>query len=334
LLALCLTAAGAAAVLEGDPMRLPNTRPTELAAGSGELLPDKLRILIIVRGISYSSRYRNGANSYERTHQNFFSHMVEPWRQQGHSVDVGLSTYDSEKLPEIRVLYSPVFVFATKTSYNAPSRTKLDSIVEGLQAALDAGGANRWDFIAVTRFDIELRQPITQYSIDFGKMNFPWPEKNWKDETFASLPRVGDAMQLFNSAYLRVLLDGFRNLVQLAKALRSNSSYNNGHRILTVMDIDLQEDVHCILNATHPSRWNRANAIYREAVSETLSRWQPSLRKTLESVGNPPVTEHRRPQIKWPKHGATPWMELLDSKTMDRLTQRNKLMSLRVLPVQ
>eukprot|EP00192_Tetraselmis_astigmatica_P013465 CAMPEP_0117680724 /NCGR_PEP_ID=MMETSP0804-20121206/18529_1 /TAXON_ID=1074897 /ORGANISM="Tetraselmis astigmatica, Strain CCMP880" /LENGTH=330 /DNA_ID=CAMNT_0005490289 /DNA_START=303 /DNA_END=1294 /DNA_ORIENTATION=+ len=250
LLALCLTAAGAAAVLEGDPMRLPNTRPTELAAGSGELLPDKLRILIIVRGISYSSRYRNGANSYERTHQNFFSHMVEPWRQQGHSVDVGLSTYDSEKLPEIRVLYSPVFVFATKTSYNAPSRTKLDSIVEGLQAALDAGGANRWDFIAVTRFDIELRQPITQYSIDFGKMNFPWPEKNWKDETFASLPRVGDAMQLFNSAYLRVLLDGFRNLVQLAKALRSNSSYNNGHRILTVMDIDLQEDVHCILNAT------------------------------------------------------------------------------------
>ena len=298
--------------------------------GDAELLPRRLRILIILRGISFDTGYRGGAYSFERTYENFYSHMVEPWRQQGHFVDIGISTFDSEKMDKVKEVYSPVFLYTPGVPYSHPARTKVDSVIEGLQAAEEAGGSKRWDFIAVTRFDVELRQPITHFSIDFGKMNFPWPEKNPDDVTFEDLPRVGDGMQLFNSAYLGALLEGFRNIAQLAR-LVGTATYNNGHRILTVMDVNLNKDVHFLLNQTFRSIWMRANPVYRESVQESLVAVQPKLRPTrsLQLVGNPPVEEHRQPRFQWPKPNAESWVSRLDQGTIATLRQAHKLQHLR-----
>jgi len=296
-------------------------------------MPSKLRILIVLRGISYDSSYRHGACNFERTYENFFSHMVGPWRLQGHKVDVGLMTYNSKKLAKVVEVYSPIFLYDPGVAYNAAGRTKLNSMVEALQAADNAGGAKLWDFIVMTRFDLFMREPITRYSIDFGKANFLWPEKNLWDEPFEELPRVGDAMQLFNSAYLGALIEGFKRLILLVEVIKSNPSYCNGHRILTVTDIDMREDVHLILNGTFPSRWNKPNPVYKESVSEEKQQWLPNVYKwdRLEKVGSPPVTHHWRPKFIWPNPNAASWVDRLDKQTLHALKTLNKLQLLKTL---
>ena len=248
-----------------------------VASSEGIPQPDPLRILIIVRGISHDSSYRESANDFTRTYHNFFSHMVEPWREQGHTVDVAISTYNSERLDQVKEVYSPVFAEVSEKRYE--ERTKVHAVTAGLQAAVDAGGSSRWDFVAITRFDLEMRQPITAFAVDFRKINFPWRETNWRDVPWSEMPRVGDAMQLFPSEFLVPMLAATRQLIRNTTAWGSrwHGSYNNCHLILMAMEkgtVDLYKDVNFLLRDICASRWNLPNSLYREAVGEELARWQ------------------------------------------------------------
>eukprot|EP00951_Prasinocladus_malaysianus_P010765 scaffold79295_cov27-Prasinocladus_malaysianus.AAC.1 len=233
------------------------------------LNPGKRRILVILRGISYSGEYRAGANSFARTYENFFSHVVDPWRRIGHQVDVGLATYPNEKIPEVMRAYQPAWAYVHNTTWRG--RTKIHSFLDGLIEAKKRGGEKVWDFILVTRFDIKLRSPITEYAIDMDKLNWPWRERSmerywWAD--WQSLPRVGDAMHMFNAAYLDRMIEACKRMIRDRLRHPSNSSYDNCHRILIhliEMGVSIEKEVNFVLSDFCASRFGRANPIYVEA---------------------------------------------------------------------
>jgi len=238
----------------------------------------RLRILIIVRGISYDESYRKFANNFERTHMRLFYLLVVPWQVRRYTVDVGISTYNSSKLPAVMEAYSPVFSHVHNGSYAAEGRTKIHSVLEGLQAAQQHGGASRWDFIVVTRFDISLRRRITDFAVDYRKLNFPWKEKNRNVVRWAELPRVGDALFMFPSKYLSPVITALSEMLEKSLSSR-DPSHNSCHRILSFLpQVDREKEVNFLMQGHCISMWNRPNALYREAVAvgtkaPALPRW-------------------------------------------------------------
>eukprot|EP00951_Prasinocladus_malaysianus_P020486 scaffold167663_cov37-Prasinocladus_malaysianus.AAC.1 len=170
-------------LMYADPFELqPNVKPGEkrLRLGCKEFAPlmplpsEPKRILVVLKGISYDRKYKQGMYNYTRTYHNFNSHIVDAWRSQGHTVNVGISTFPTDRQQHMQQVYAPLFFVTSMQGYRAVGRTKIHSLLDALQAAVSYGGASRWDFIVITRFDITMKMPMTDVSVDFEKINFPW----------------------------------------------------------------------------------------------------------------------------------------------------------------
>jgi hypothetical protein len=162
-----------------------------------------MKIGINLVGVSYNDgrvgRYRNYADAIE----GFMHNVVNPLREDGHTISFYLFTYDSPKRDEIISAYNP-----KKHTFLDPNYNKFGGgdVLENGMKTMSATYINSLyelqnedlDLIISTRFDINFfKNPFEEYNYDFNKCNFLWREPEYTD-----LPIVNDTFIVFPHSML------------------------------------------------------------------------------------------------------------------------------------
>lgn len=167
-----------------------------------------MKIGINLVGVSYNDgkvgRYRN----YQDALEGFMNNVVNPLKEDGHSISFYLFTYDSSKKEDIINTYNPKKYTFLDPNYNKfgggdlvensmkiISLTYINSLNELISEDLD--------LIISTRFDINFfKNPLKEYPYDFTKCNFLWREPE-----FTHLPIVNDTFIVFPHSMTKNLID-------------------------------------------------------------------------------------------------------------------------------
>ena len=141
-----------------------------------------MKIAICFKGVHYMNGSHNWFIDFEQQVQNFKDTILTPLKNQGHEVDIFLSTYkfSDEKTALLQTLYSPVDIsfldfYENEERYSAQYRHHLNLYRTILKYQSD--NSVNYDSIITTRFDIEMNKPITSFDYDYSffNINFKQP---------------------------------------------------------------------------------------------------------------------------------------------------------------
>lgn len=162
-----------------------------------------MKIGINLVGVSYNDgvgRYRN----YQDSLDNFYTHIVNPLRNQGHEIEFFLYTYDNSKSFNVEESYQPnvcSFIEPDKNGLGGGDKLSnglkvmADTYIKSLGQIMDIDTYHDCDVIISTRFDINFfRNPLDEFDYDFDKCTFLWKEPAYEhlplaNDTFIVLPR-------------------------------------------------------------------------------------------------------------------------------------------------
>jgi hypothetical protein len=173
-----------------------------------------MKIGINLVGVSYNDgvigRYRN----YEDAIDGFMTNIVNPLREDGHTIQYYMFSYDNIKRNDIINAYQPLinyeFIHPTYNTLGGGDRlpngmkvisgTYITSLLRLLNEDLD--------LVISTRFDINfLKNPFKEYSYDFTKFNFLWREPEFMD-----LPIVNDTFVVFPHSMLMDVINSISEM--------------------------------------------------------------------------------------------------------------------------
>jgi len=178
-----------------------------------------LKIGINLVGVSYNDgifgRYRN----YKDAINEFFAHIINPLKEEGHEISFYLCTYDNIKIKELEKDYQPKNLVIAPSTYNylggGDKMGGYKAISSLYITSLGQLQNENLDLIISTRFDIKfLKNPFKEYNFDFTKFNFLWREPE-----FTHLPIVNDTFVVFPYNMLGNVIDSIYEM-------EINPSYN------------------------------------------------------------------------------------------------------------
>lgn len=155
----------------------------------------KKRVLVVFRGIAVDSDgYRGSRVDCRRTCANAVDMIVRSLREDaGHDVCVGLSTYETPDLQDVRRRFEMAdgdrqLAFCEAFRDGWKNHPKTDCIIRALEEALERREALKLDAVVVARLDLLFRRPIAEFQgLDLDRVCFLWRE------TFAKLAKRGAA---------------------------------------------------------------------------------------------------------------------------------------------
>lgn len=171
-----------------------------------------MKIGINLVGVSYndgvSGRYRN----YKDAINEFFEHIVNPLKEEGHEISFYLCTYLNSKIEEIQKDYPPKNFIIAPSSYNqlggGDKVGNFKAISSIYIVSLEQMRNEDLDLVISTRFDIKfLKNPFKEYNFDFTKFNFLWREPE-----FTHLPIVNDTFVVFPYNMLGNVIDSIHEM--------------------------------------------------------------------------------------------------------------------------
>lgn len=124
----------------------------------------KMKIAILISGLSYDYNYnhiikKNIAIDYIFYYDNIKKYVIDFFSKY-YEVDIYISTNNSDKYREVIKLYNPV-----KSTTNGDTRN--ERVLRGLELI----DPSRYDFVAVTRFDIIFKDEFHMGLFDLNKVN-------------------------------------------------------------------------------------------------------------------------------------------------------------------
>ena len=173
-----------------------------------------MKIGINLVGVSYNDgtigRYRN----YEDAIAGFMTNIINPLKNEGHSIQYYIFSYDNIKRNEILNAYQPVI----KSEFIHPTYNTLgggDKLSNGFKAisaayinSLQQLKNENLDLIISTRFDINFfKNPLKEYPYDFNKFNFLWREPH-----LHNLPLVNDTFVVFPYSMLDSVIESIKEM--------------------------------------------------------------------------------------------------------------------------
>jgi hypothetical protein len=152
-----------------------------------------MKFAFCFKGVHFIQGIEGWKVDFENTIQNFYSSTVLPLESEGHSVDIFISTYDTEKTNKMLELYKPkktqFHVFNIRderfdiqylhifTLYNLVKEYEKEKNIE-------------YDIIVTTRFDVFLNRPFLNLNLDLSKMNIAYKQDYGDcDDCFWIFPR-------------------------------------------------------------------------------------------------------------------------------------------------
>lgn len=171
-----------------------------------------MKIGINLVGVSYNDgifgRYRN----YKDAINEFFAHIINPLKEEGHEISFYLCTYDNIKIEELEKDYQPKNLVIAPSSYNqlggGDKVGNFKAISSIYIVSLEQIRNQDLDLVISTRFDIKfLKNPFKEYNFDFTKFNFLWREPE-----FTHLPIVNDTFVVFPYNMLGNVIDSIHEI--------------------------------------------------------------------------------------------------------------------------
>jgi hypothetical protein len=140
-----------------------------------------MRIAIGFKGVHYMNGRHNWYVDFEQQVQNFNDTILTPLKNQGHHVDIFLSSYffSDEKTALLQKLYSPVSLsfldfFENEERYSAQYRHHLNLYRNILKYQSD--NSVTYDTVITTRFDIEMNKSILSFDYDYSFFNISFKQ--------------------------------------------------------------------------------------------------------------------------------------------------------------
>jgi len=138
-----------------------------------------MKFAVGFKGVHYMNGEFNWKVDFEDQLHNFFEKIVNPLKQDGHSVDIFLSTYESPKSKRLYELYNPVNVsflefFPKEERYDAQYRHHINLYNNIMQHQIN--NSVKYDFVITTRFDIEMNVSINDMNLDFSMFNIMYKQ--------------------------------------------------------------------------------------------------------------------------------------------------------------
>lgn len=142
-----------------------------------------MRIAICFRGISYLEHYDRNQDGtmpvfsvdFRDTLENIQANVLQPYKEQGHQVDVFLGTYHSPLEKELVEAYQPVATYFKEAYQHWRGagwvfvnhfHIQLVELVEQYERE----HSFQYDLIIMTRFDLWFLAPLTDYGIHLNKI--------------------------------------------------------------------------------------------------------------------------------------------------------------------
>lgn len=161
-----------------------------------------MRVAICFKGVHFMNGSHNWYVDFEQQVPNFNEKILTPLKDQGHQVDIFLSTYhfSDEKTQRLQELYSPVSLcfidfIENEERYTAQYRHHLNLYQNVLKYQAD--NSVQYDCVITTRFDIEMNKAITEFNYDYSTFNI-----NFKQPT----GDVDDCFWVFPAADLNLII--------------------------------------------------------------------------------------------------------------------------------
>ncbi len=158
-----------------------------------------MKLALLIRGITYKENHIHFSKNmytidYKLNYKTLINQTINTLKEL-YELDIYISTYKNDKYTNEEIIND----FSPKSSVFIDDNTKqqLDCIQEGLNLIKKSNIL--YDFIIITRFDLELKQNILDLPYKLDKFNFIWYEMS-KDNL------VGDCMFFFNGKYLDIFI--------------------------------------------------------------------------------------------------------------------------------
>lgn len=171
-----------------------------------------MKIGINLVGVSYNDGILGRYRDYKDAINEFFEHIVNPLREEGHEISFYLCTYLNSKIDELQKDYSPENFIIAPSSHNnlggGDKVGKFKAISSIYIVSLEQMRDKDLDLVISTRFDIKfLKNPFKEYNFDFTKFNFLWREPE-----FTHLPIVNDTFVVFPYNMLGNVIDSIHEM--------------------------------------------------------------------------------------------------------------------------
>ncbi len=157
-----------------------------------------MRVALLIRGIMFKLNHKHFTNNmytidYKLNYDNLYKKIIEPLREL-YDVDIFIASYKNEKYTDQDILtdFSPKSYILIEEELQ-----QVDCIQKGLELIRNKSENENttYDFIIVTRFDLDLKINITNIPFKIDNFNFIWYELS-KDNL------VGDCMFFLAGKFL------------------------------------------------------------------------------------------------------------------------------------
>lgn len=205
-----------------------------------------MKIGINLVGITYGG-VRN--RDWKNTKDNLMSNVINCWVD--NDVKIYITTYDNPTLDELREFYQPSKLTLLQFEGSDQRTTYIKSLKELVNEDLD--------LIISTRFDIEFNKPISEYEIDFEKVNFFFKEANgwWERHKFTN-----DALFILNKKYLNEFIDSVVEFDMNPYRPANHKDLHPTYRY--IVEKIGEENTHFILKSQHLTHRNPHYKLIRE----------------------------------------------------------------------
>jgi hypothetical protein len=138
-----------------------------------------MHIAICIKGVHYMNGENNWYIDYEKQINNFYEMIVNPLKIDGNIIDIFLSTYQSNKLDNLKDSYKTNEVYIQEfnidecrfdaqykhhmTLYNNVKKYSLKNNIQ-------------YDLIITTRFDLEMNHHITKIQLKYDTFNISFKQ--------------------------------------------------------------------------------------------------------------------------------------------------------------
>lgn len=196
-----------------------------------------MKIAILFNGISFCLDKMDFRNNID----NIVKNLIEPLKNTGNIIDIYYTTYTHDFIHLLEHTLEPISKCILP--FNRMHNTNNSRVLELYLSTLNLIH-NDYDYIIMTKFDINLNKSILEIDFNKEKINFLCKdnsfnknEKNiiYNDDTFITVPR----------RYIQLFINVVKNLIQSNKLSCQNLLYDS------LFKLGIKNEINFIYNETH-----------------------------------------------------------------------------------